>query len=89
MTQRVLGDLYVFPEGTGGGLTVGPPELLSEGEETMLAWYAGTVAWDVTQQRYAFTRAATPEGDAAQPLFTLPLVAHRKDHAPGIPYTEQ
>lgn len=89
VTQRVLGDLYVFPEGAGGGLTVGPPELLSEGEETMLAWYAGTVAWDVTQQRYAFTRAATPEGDAAQPLFTLPLVAHRKDHAPGIPYTEQ
>lgn len=89
VTQRVLGDLYAFPEGAGGGLTVGPPELLSEGEETMLAWYAGTVAWDAAQQRYAFTRATTPEGDAAQPLFTLPLVAHRKDHAPGIPYTEQ
>ena len=89
VTQRVLGDLYAFKGGSGGGLTVGPPELLSEGEETMLAWYAGTVAWDNTRRRYVFTRATTPEGAAAQPLFTLPLLAHRKDHAPGIPYTEQ
>ncbi len=89
VTQRVLGDLYAFRAGTGGGLTVGPPELLEEGGETSLAWYAGTVEWDTPSGRHVFTRATAPDGSAAEPLFTLPLVAHRKDHAPGIPYTEQ
>lgn len=90
VTQRVLGDLYAFKAGgMGGGLTVGPPELLTENGETSLAWYAGTVEWDNRAWRHVFTRATAPDGSPAEPLFTLPLVAHRKDHAPGIPYTEQ
>lgn len=90
VTQRLLGDRYAFKGGSGGGgLTVGPPELLAEGGETKLAWYAGTLVWNNAQRRHVFSRATTPEGAPADPIFTLPLLAHRKDHAPGIPYTEQ
>lgn len=88
LTQRLLGDRYAFKGGSGGGLTVGPPELITENGENALAWFAGTVAWAGDNYGYRFTRATKPDGSPAEPLFTLPIVAHRKDHAPGIPYTE-
>lgn len=90
VTQRLLGDRYAFKGGSGGGgLTVGPPELIADNGETALAWFAGTVAWAGETVGFRFIRSTKPDGSPADPLFTLPIVAHRKDHAPGIPYTEQ